>query len=175
MKGCPTCGRQYEDTVKYCLDDGAELKRRVDLDAETRSLPRLIEVELSKIVDQILSHRDSVICNIWPPVRHAISNLDEGSYDSELLFSLIWVKIQESKNRLRGFVGKNSGKDICKFLEENFTQDDLKLIFDKAENNFLLSKDSPKQKYLKLRNYVVVKTHEVFSDLIEKLHDLEGG
>ena len=164
MKICPKCGREYSDTTNYCSVDGT------NLEAVTRRSPKRIEGEPEGL---IRSHRDSVIFRIREVTKEGIRHVVEGSYNSDLLFSYIWVEIQKSRNLVRGFVGKKSGKDICEFLEENFTQDDLRPIFEKAEKDLLLTKDDPEKIYLMLRSYIEVKTDEVFVELIRKFREIE--
>ncbi len=96
-----------------------------------------------------------------------------GEYNSTLFFNRISEEIEKSRELFRGFTGKKSGKDICEFLEENFTQKEIKLIFDKMEAGFLLSEDAMEKKYLTLIGYIEVITDESFSKLIRELHETE--
>lgn len=148
MRSCPICSVKYDDTVNYCPVDGT------GLEAVTRPMQKSsrVEVEFPELEGLILSHRDSVIYRIREVVRDAIGRITEGNYDSDLLFARILIEIQKSRDLHRGFVGKKSGQGISTFLEENFTRDDLKPIFEKVEKDFLLSKDDPEKKYLILRN-----------------------
>jgi hypothetical protein len=153
----------------YCQVDGTRL------DEVTRPILKSsrVEVEFPELEGLILSHRDSVIYRIREVVRDAIGRITEGHYDSDLHFARILIEIQKSRDLYRGFVGKKSGQAISAFLEENFTKDDLKPIFEKMEKDFLLSKDDPEKKYHILRSYIEVKTEEVFLDLIRKLREIE--
>lgn len=82
-------------------------------------------------------------------------------------------EIEKSRELFRGFTGKKSGKDICEFLEESFTQKEIKLIFGKMEASFLLSEDAAEEKYLTLPGYFEVIADEIFSKLIRELREIE--
>ncbi len=73
----------------------------------------------------------------------------------------------------RGFIGKKSGKDLCVLIEEVFTPDDLKEVFNALEG-LLLSKATPKKKHVRLTGYIEVKADDVSSDLAQILRELEG-
>jgi len=134
-----------------------------------------IKVEYSELGQLLFSHRDSIVYRIRQIAKDALGRLARGEYDSTLFFNQISGEIEKSRELFRGFIGKKSGKDICEFLEESFSQKELKVIFDKMEASFLLSEDAAEKKYLTLTGYIEVIADEIFSKLIRELREIEQG
>ncbi len=132
-----------------------------------------IEVEQNELGQLLFSHRDSIVYRIRQLAKDAFARLARGEYDSNRFFNQISGEIEKSRELFRGFIGKKSGKDICEFLEESFTQKEVKLIFDKMEASFLLSEDAMEKKYLTLTGYIEVIADEIFSKLIRELRETE--
>lgn len=152
-------------------------KQWTALEKDLKNIPKTsggIRVGYPELEHLLLSHRDSVVHRIRQVVRDAIGRLAAGNYDSDLFLGRISGEVQRSRELFRGFIDKNSGKDVCVLIEENFTPDDLKKIFDEMESKFLLSKDAPEKKHLTLTGYIEVIADEVFSKLIRKLREMEG-
>jgi hypothetical protein len=134
-----------------------------------------IKVEYSELGQLLFSHRDSIVYRIRQIAKDALARLAIGDYHSTLFFNQISGEIEKSRELFRGFTGKESGKDICEFLEESFTQKELKIIFDKMEASFLLSEDATEKKYLTLTGYIEIVADEIFSKLIRELREIEQG
>ncbi len=134
-----------------------------------------IKVEYSELGQLLFSHRDSIVYRIRQIAKDALGRLARGEYDSTLFFNQISGEIEKSRELFRGFIGKKSGKDICEFLEESFSQKELKVIFDKMEASFLLSEDAAEKKYLTLTGYIEVIADEIFSKLSRELREIEQG
>ena len=132
-----------------------------------------IEVEQTELGQLLFSHRDSIVYRIRHLAKDALASLAGREYDSNRFFNQISGEIKKSRELFRGFIGKKSGKDICEFLEESFTQKEIKLIFDKMEKSFLLSEDAMEKKYLTLTGYIEVIADEIFSKLIQELRETE--
>ena len=134
-----------------------------------------IKVEYPELGQLLFSHRDSIVYRIRQIAKDALWRLARGDYDSNLFFNRILGEVEKSRELFKGFTGKKSGKDICEFLKENFTQKELKIIFDKMEASFLLSEDTAEKKYLTLTGYIEVIADEIFSKLIRELREIEQG
>ncbi len=132
-----------------------------------------IKVEYSELGQLLFSHRDSIVYRIRQIAKDALARLAREDYDSTLFFNQISGEIEKSRELYRGFTSKKSGKNICEFLEESFTQKELKMIFDKMEASFLLSEDATEKKYLTLTGYIEVIADEIFSKLIRELREIE--
>ncbi len=132
-----------------------------------------IKVDYPELGQLLFSHRDSIVYRIRHLAKDALARLAGGEYDSNRFFNQISGEIEKSRELFRGFIGKKSGKDICEFLEESFTQKEIKLIFDKMEAGFLLSEDAMEKKYLTLTGYIEVVADEIFSKLIRELREIE--
>ena len=137
------------------------------------TLTNQIKLDCPEICRLVFSHRDGIVYRIQQLAKDALARLADGEYDSTLFFNQISGEIEKSRELFRGFIGKKSGKDICEFLKESFTQKELKLIFDKMEKSFLLSEDAMEKKYLTLTGYIEVITDEIFSKLIRELRETE--
>lgn len=146
------------------------------LDRDLKKIPTTdggIRVEKSVLEHLLLSHRDSVVYRIRQVARDAIDQVSAKNYDSKLFFKRIYGEMRRSRELFRGFIGKKSGKDLCVLIEEVFTPDDLKEVFNALEG-LLLSKATPKKKHVRLTGYIEVKADDVSSDLAQILRELEG-
>lgn len=132
-----------------------------------------IEVEQTELGQLLFAHRDSVVYRIRQIAKDALGRLARGEYNSNLFFNQISEEIKKSRELFKNFIGRNSGRDICEFLEESFTQKELKMIFDKMEASFLLSEDTAEKKYLILTGYIEVIADEIFSKLVRALREME--
>lgn len=132
-----------------------------------------IEVGQTELGQLLFSHRDSVVYRIRRITKDALARLAKGEYDSTIFFNQISEEIKKSRELFRGFTDKKSGRDICELIEANFSQKELKAIFDKMEVNFILSEDSAERKFLTLTGYIEVTTDEIFSKLIHGLRGLK--
>lgn len=147
------------------------------LDKDLKKIPKTdsgIRVGHPELGHLLLSHRDSVIYRIRQVARDAIGRVSAGNYDSALFLARISGEIQRSRELFRGFVGKNSRKDICVLIEEVFTPADLKKIFSKMEKIVLQSEVTPENKHFSLTGYIEVIADEVSSKLVRKLREMEG-
>jgi len=137
------------------------------------TLTNQIKLDCPEICRLVFSHRDGIVYRIQQLAKDALARLADGEYDSTLFFNQISGEIEKSRELFRGFIGKKSGKDICEFLKESFTQKELKFICEKLEAGFLLSEDAMEKKYLTLTGYIEVIADEIFSKLIRELRETE--
>jgi hypothetical protein len=146
------------------------------LEEVLKSIPvqkRCIRVGYGKIKDLVDSHRESVLCNIFHKVlEDTLHRVKEERYDFDELFIRVYEEIRKSRELYRGFCTKNAGKDLCEFLEERFTKDELKGILKDVEH-ILLAQEDLETKRDKAASYTEAIGGEVFSRLTHELYDLE--
>jgi hypothetical protein len=134
---------------------------------------RCIRVSYGKMKDLLDSHRESVLCNIFHPVlEDTVRRVKEDRYDFDELFVRVYEEIRKSRDLYRGFCTENAGKDLCEFLEERFTKDELKRILKDVED-ILVAPEDLETKRNKAASYTQAIGGQVFSRLTRELYDLE--
>lgn len=146
------------------------------LDEDLKKIPvqrRCIRVGYGKIVDLLSLLRDSVLCNIFHNVlEDTLRLIRDGRYNFDDYSLRVEHEIRVSRELYRGFCTKNTGIDLCEFLEEHFTRDELREKLREVEH-ILLTEEDIETKRDRAFSYTQVIGGEIFSRLIRKLYDLE--
>ena len=135
-----------------------------------------IEVGLHDLEQIVHAHQNAVLRHIQVIIKDVFQHAAAGSYDpeSDVLFRRVLNQIELSRELYKGFIGRQSGKDICAFLKEEFTPADLKKIFDRLLRFLPSPGEDPEAKYLPLKQLVDAKVEEVFGNIFKNLRALES-
>lgn len=133
-----------------------------------------IEVGVQDLEQLVHAHQNSVMRRIELIIEDAFQRAAAGGYNPDALFRRVLYQIELSRASYKGFVGRKSGKDICDFLREEFTEADLQRIYERLLIYLPKSGEDPEAKYNELKRRIDRTAEMVFNSIYEKLRALES-